>query len=385
MIGDREPIDDRRLHPNTKLELSATQMKEFVSIKLKPPGSRARCQAQEAMVFYTVLSPFLKLDFMDGDVNPVTKHRHNLHANGLTCAVKTNDIRIWLAFQDVIPLLRNDLTSSQRLAEELSIAQTLLHEFMHAYNIANDLYNQIPEAKEPYFEDECCRELGYSAENAFFGGVAEGFIRSRTPRPHLGFFFENWPDDTHVLGSVLLDPTLSLWKAAAPIPVSYYEMLASKDFWSNQFRSFGIIRTESAKVAVQQRADPNYEWIVLSRTEEGRVFQNQKPDPVTALLRMSPAERIAYDERMKAAGVAKIAELLGSRNSAVRMVVSQGELCERYKGPPEHMSYTVEVEELIDRLEVMLQVIMECVKVVKEVEAGGEERIGKRLRAHPII
>jgi hypothetical protein len=385
MIGDREPIDDRRLHPTTKLGLSAAQMKEFVSIKLKTPGSRARCQAQEAMVFYTVLAPFLKLDFMDGDVNPVTKQRHNLHTNGLTCAVKTNDIRIWLAFQDVIPLLRNDLTSSQRLAEELSIAQTLLHEFMHAYNIANNLYNQIHQPKEPYFDDECCRELGYSAENAFFGGVAEGFIRSRTPRPHLGFFFENWPDDTHVLGTVLLDPPLSLWKSAAPIPVSYYEMLASRDFWSNQFRSFGIIRAESAKVAVQERADPNHEWIVLSRTEEGRVLQNQKPDPVTALLQMSPAERIAYDERMKAAGVEKIAELLGSRNSAVRMVVSQGELCERYKGPPEHRSYIVEVEELIDRLEAMLQVIMECVKVVKEIEAGGEERIGKRLRAHLII
>ena len=381
MIGDREPIHLDRLDPKIKLSLSQSQLQSFVAMKLKPVGPKSKSRAHEAMVYHTVLYPFLKLDLMDALVHPETNKKQKAFANGLTTAPKENDLRIYLAWQDVLPLLRDDLTSSQRLAEQLAVAQTLLHEFMHVYNIANDIYNQCPTwrtSKEPYFEDEPCSELGYSAENAFFGGTTEAFIRSPNPTPHLGFFHNDWPNDTHIVTNILINPPLYKWRYSAPIPVSYYEMIQSRDFWSQHFRSFGITRAEMpAKVAVQDRKDPKGEWIIYLRRDSDKVLRNKRVNPVAALLQMSPAERTAYDRSMKLASMEEIATLLDSRGDAVRMVVDQGELCERYKGPPEHDKYTVEVEELLDRLEVTLIIMERCAETIKEIENGGEKRIGK--------
>ncbi|KIN00529.1 hypothetical protein OIDMADRAFT_19571, partial [Oidiodendron maius Zn] len=135
MVGDREPIHEDRLDPTTKLTIPQSQLQSLVAIKLMPPGPKSKSLSQEAMLFHTVLDPFLKLDFMDAKINPISKKNVG-YLNGLTTALGINDLRIWLAWQDVAPLLRNDLTSSQKLAEQLAIAQTLLHELMHAYNIA---------------------------------------------------------------------------------------------------------------------------------------------------------------------------------------------------------------------------------------------------------
>lgn len=381
MIGDREPIHEDRLDPTTKLTIPQSQLQSLVAIKLKPPGPKSKSLSQEAMLFHTVLDPFLKLDFMDAKINPISKKTNMGYLNGLTTALGINDLRIWLAWQDVAPLLRNDLTSSQKLAEQLAIAQTLLHELMHAYNIANDIFNQGPTwkaAREPYFEDEPCSELGYSAENAFFGGATDPFIRLTMPTPHLGFFHNDWPDNINILTTVLIDPPLYGWRYSAPLPASYYEMVQSSDFWSQHFRAFGIMRVATpAKVAIQDRKDTRNEWIVLSRSDSETVLRNKRANPVAALLQLSPSERNYHDQRMKSASIEKIATLLDSREDSVVKLVDQGEVCERYKGPPEQAKYTVEVDELLDRLEATLVIVEECVRILKQIENGGEKQIGK--------
>lgn len=387
MIGDREQIDFDRFDITTKLHVPVQRLQKYKAMKLRPPGPKDKCKSQEVLLLTNTLLPFVEFDFMDAKMPPGANSERG-YASGLTQLVSERQIRIWIARQDVAPLLRDDLTSSQRLGEQLFVAHILLHELMHAYNGANEMSNSQTflgwKTPEPYFEDETCGELGFSAENAFYGGVCHPFVDKRDSRPHLGFFHGDWPDPAEGSSEpCLIDPPLSAWRVARPIPVPYYEMIQSSDFWAHHFRSFGIIWTElPACVAVQSRQIFNAQWFVQTRTAHSSWFQQSVFSPLADLIQMTPDERTLYDKKMKTASVEKIFTSLDARNGEVRRMVDQSEICERYKGPPEDPRYIGELRKLLPLLDSMICRMDNCIAALREIESGGEKRIGKKIWYH---
>jgi hypothetical protein len=324
---------------------------------------------------------------MDGNVSPTTGKKHHVFSHGLTSSASAKDIRIYLAKQQLAPLLRNDLSCSQRLAEQLAVAQTMLHEVIHVYNKASDIDHyetgNIADWRrmEPFFEDEQSQELGFSAEYAIFGGIITPFIGDyNNSKPHLGYFHGGWPDpNEHYSKPQLINPPPGNWRMFPPLPVTYYEMIQSDAFWQTHFRSFGSIRPEKPPlVAIMNRADPQAEWSV----QKAPPYGYPKLSPVEPLIQMTPQERTFHDNKMKAAMLQKIALSLSARNAAVTRVVDQGEVCQLLKGTTKTRQYIVELETLLSRLRLLVRKVEECVKSVKDIESGGEKRVGKSITNH---
>lgn len=86
----------------------------------------------------------------------------------------TNSIAMYLGYEKVALLLRYDLSDTERLGLQLMIANTMVHECVHAYGMAKRQREQVraglqdtyPFMSEPYFLDEVCSELGASMEGA---------------------------------------------------------------------------------------------------------------------------------------------------------------------------------------------------------------------------
>jgi len=66
------------------------------------------------------------------------------------------------------PLLRTDLTASERVAQQCYISILLVHETMHAMGIWKRTMAPEYYYHEPFFEDEAIAELGYSWEKAVY-------------------------------------------------------------------------------------------------------------------------------------------------------------------------------------------------------------------------
>lgn len=88
---------------------------------------------------------------------------------------RPEDIKGFLAFELLSPLLRKDLTDGERIGAQVLVAITLVHETIHVLNFAKgykeigNLYNRKPtprEWREQYCLDEPLLEAGYSAEYA---------------------------------------------------------------------------------------------------------------------------------------------------------------------------------------------------------------------------
>ncbi|KAF8852702.1 hypothetical protein BDZ45DRAFT_749282 [Acephala macrosclerotiorum] len=105
---------------------------------------------------------------------------------------------ITLASEAVLPLLRDDLSISERLLQQFLVAKTLCHESMHAFGdyIRTTMPNIPPAGSEPFFEDEIMSELGRSWENSTFGGMVAPLHERDLANFHelaLGAVVSEWP------------------------------------------------------------------------------------------------------------------------------------------------------------------------------------------------
>ncbi|KAE9371096.1 hypothetical protein N431DRAFT_467304 [Stipitochalara longipes BDJ] len=105
---------------------------------------------------------------------------------------------IFLNCENSTPLLRKDLSSSQRIAQQFNIAQCLLHELAHAAGKCVDTLEKTicgkrkREEPEPFFEDEEINELGYVLENWIWGGTLDPvYIKQDRPGPRLALYRTN--------------------------------------------------------------------------------------------------------------------------------------------------------------------------------------------------
>jgi len=112
-------------------------------------------------IIINVLRTNLKFGLMSFDTGPRTSipFQNSLKVDALTQFQE--DIKIFISHQLIAPLLRDDLTEGERMAERVYVAKTICHELMHVFNFASQNFSR--EGKylgvnrycnfEPYFEE----------------------------------------------------------------------------------------------------------------------------------------------------------------------------------------------------------------------------------------
>ncbi|CZR58456.1 uncharacterized protein PAC_08348 [Phialocephala subalpina] len=163
---------------------------------------------------------------------------------------------IMIAVENLEPLLRDNLTPSERLVDEFRIAASLLHEVAHGvWSMLCERHGR-PKNPEPYFENQCLAELGFSLEQAVLGGVGRPLTSISNIKPFTddtgfsaaGIFHHAWPNAffanyLNVTGLPLaptLNPLPRNWyfRDSWILPVAYYDSLNHEDFWTVHARSY---------------------------------------------------------------------------------------------------------------------------------------------------
>ncbi|KUJ23693.1 uncharacterized protein LY89DRAFT_775959 [Mollisia scopiformis] len=153
-----------------------------------------------------------------------------------------------LDLYDIQPLLNKNMHPAERLLSQFSLASTILHELAHALHAEmTSIDFKIP---EPYFEDECLAELGFSMENALCGGMADK-INDHTNAgglPYAGFVLADW-NTLHNEYRCEGNPTIAakpsgwLYERISPVPVEYFQYFHDTGFWNYHVRGNGPTAT----------------------------------------------------------------------------------------------------------------------------------------------
>ncbi|KAA8564217.1 hypothetical protein EYC84_011163 [Monilinia fructicola] len=179
--------------------------------------------------------------------------------NGCTChGIETdkNGTRILRSLiivdqKNYEPLLRPNLTASERLSYQWRTAITITHECSHAMDKVSDYFrakrdNALKDwntREEPYFNDNCLQECGFMLEQFALGGVTRGECNPRgSVFPTIAFFWTEWPSEYWVnyrTNIVLKSPPLKSDYSFYPIPVKHYEDVHQADFWNYTIKAFG--------------------------------------------------------------------------------------------------------------------------------------------------
>lgn len=185
LLGPRISIEDSRLEPYTLLKGTAKDQK-LKSFHLRPPhdDNAGSFQAELEGLLQIPGLRDIKFGLMNAFENPdhpptpgspfgsygLTSLKHWMIGND----VDGQEIHVWIAFQLLAPLFRNDLTDGELLGQQMMVAITFVHEMIHAINHAKvfkdiQQLGKVPnnlDYTEPFFEDEPLKECGFSAENA---------------------------------------------------------------------------------------------------------------------------------------------------------------------------------------------------------------------------
>ncbi|CAG8983279.1 hypothetical protein HYALB_00002716 [Hymenoscyphus albidus] len=235
-----------------------------------------------------------------------------------------NAINIIIATELVTPLLRNDFSTSERLAEEFNVSATILHEIAHALYLdwqlrmyEKGMPGETWALPEPYVNGEILSELGYSWTNALFDGDMIPF-RGRTmwkdARPNLGLFAFKPPGrkdklghDTPIAGGIL--PKTDYY---SPVPSTHYEKVARDNFWDFGARKWGLDIVKPWFVAHSEIWDkPNatagdtylYKIVINADRMAGANAENAyfgRPNfSYQGLLQLTPPERVLYAQAKK--------------------------------------------------------------------------------------
>ncbi|KAH9219453.1 hypothetical protein DL95DRAFT_457524 [Leptodontidium sp. 2 PMI_412] len=122
-----------------------------------------------------------KIDIIPTDGLPVGSLICGLHtADPATHKNRKYDVStVTIDVQILRPLLRPDITESERLVQQLLVAKTIMHETMHAFGKYTGTGNRVVlDGSEPFFRDEEISELGNSWENGTLGGVLQSLNKS---------------------------------------------------------------------------------------------------------------------------------------------------------------------------------------------------------------
>ncbi|PMD48943.1 hypothetical protein L207DRAFT_595459 [Hyaloscypha variabilis F] len=152
---------------------------------------------------------------------------------------ETNPPTIWrktqlsLSFELIESLLKPETLLVEKLLIREEIACTLLHELTFLkHALWYDLAPGRGFVPEPYYEEEIIAELGFSMENAIFGGLHEGINRF-VPASGVGL--------AGFLRATVLNKKPPGWKSSNfyPVPTQHYSNLNNINYWDLFVKQYG--------------------------------------------------------------------------------------------------------------------------------------------------
>ncbi|CZR51059.1 uncharacterized protein PAC_00934 [Phialocephala subalpina] len=241
--------------------------------------------------------------------------------SGVTFPHRNGSIKISLSTDRYQPLLRNDLSASERYAHEVYNAKVLVHEFMHALHYTMSFSNLPAHSRyrmpEPWWESQVISELGFALDTSIHEGSLLTFVNdgrfkpgdNRGDYPRLGIWLISFPpSDFYQISwnALLLDNAKRPdFDTLRPIPSKFYENMKSDEFWDVIVRKYG---NEAAKpnaiVHVVEngnvKAPPSFTkpvssgrlpiWETADITREIESFDGPRTDAIRTLLSSTPHE-----------------------------------------------------------------------------------------------
>ncbi|KAL3420974.1 hypothetical protein PVAG01_07419 [Phlyctema vagabunda] len=247
---------------------------------------------------------------------------------------------IFLAHQAMLPLLRPGLSQAETQMEQYALAILLFHELAHGfqclrYEPKEDLLAGEM-GKEFYYEDEQAIELGYSAENAIFGGVhisVKHRLKVSPEYQHIAIVHRRWPaamagTEPHLVRPKMDDITITM-----PLTLTYIESLFSADYWDDHLRRYGLkmLALPNMPLAASwatNSIDTNPQWYMriherpLLDANWGWDLSLENPkgegaglfiDRAQSLLQLTADERVAYAEQFRVELLGQYQALAGYR------------------------------------------------------------------------
>ncbi|TAQ90482.1 hypothetical protein B7494_g1170 [Chlorociboria aeruginascens] len=241
------PVDPARIPPtfNIKPNKPGGKLYSFHNRPMGPnnvaEAERARTRVFKDMMRHVRCALYVQEEFLfDG-----TAQRPSW---GVTFSYK-QDVCLGIALKPIIVLLRDDLNDAERLSTQFFLAETIVHEMMHA--IEECTYMVPRKSKitylEPYYEDEIVTELGSSMTTAVFGGRALPFFNGMNNQtPFYAFWFStNWSNhlesiEGRSVNPILTSPSIVLEGFHYPMLVAFFENIFQDDFWKNGVDKLGL-------------------------------------------------------------------------------------------------------------------------------------------------
>ncbi|KAL2063401.1 hypothetical protein VTL71DRAFT_5206 [Oculimacula yallundae] len=355
-----ESIPPNRFQPEDILASSMADLqRQFKKFRPRTQNERARgpdSREKLRTLISEVLLPKLKLGFMSDGVNPNTGPSvspSEATFYGVTLLSNNSDICIYLSCDLLTPLMRQDLTSSERLLQTFQVAVTLVHEFMvsclpvseysclttiaHATHMAVSYFERgrfkgtYPHDFEPYYQQEQQNELGFSFEQALFGHIMDPMSREALPidvrntTPEIAVFTASFPHERTALYSrspILINPSITDPLFLSPLPVTFYENLNSDVFWNVHVRAMGLKAIQSPKAISTLYFKIGTGGLPLTgdytRTVEARETMR--------LAGMTPRERAEHAKLMRKDFVATYQPLTVERDQKVYKIRNQADI-----------------------------------------------------------
>ncbi|KAH8594414.1 hypothetical protein B0O99DRAFT_624943 [Bisporella sp. PMI_857] len=227
--------------------------------------------------------------------------------------------------------------------------------------------------------DETSAELGYSIENALFGGKIVAWplysmneLVNRDSQPILALCIGSWPDDHDHATPTLVEPALGQPETVIPLSVSYFEALQREDYWAAGFSSPGILRPPPPNTGV---AKINGEWRELEQLERGYMEQTGSGKQIADMIKLSPNERLVYlGQYMREEQTKRLWEILEERNKVTARVEFQEEFCARQTSTDMCGQYSL----LVGALEDLFVPHKEGILLLLSLEQSGQTLIDTR-------
>ncbi|TAQ89685.1 hypothetical protein B7494_g1969 [Chlorociboria aeruginascens] len=167
-------------------------------------------------------------------------------SHGLTTPADRR-ITIYLNIKDIVILLKSSSNDAEKSSTQWFLAETLVHETMHAINFLRQYEpNPPPIMHEPYYQNNIFTELGYEMSQAVFGGVGEAAVPGYEDYRTYFFFWlqTNYPNIVWITARspnpVLTYPNPVLEALRYPIPISFFENIFQTAFWESGVRRLGM-------------------------------------------------------------------------------------------------------------------------------------------------
>ncbi|XMA10510.1 hypothetical protein WAI453_003301 [Rhynchosporium graminicola] len=327
LLGNEEPLDPFRFPAYDLQNPTASTAQHHKVMRVRVPGPR---NASECASAFSELQKWrslhdLTLGMVSSDKGPDgVLHRDNALVNGFASWADSptgERCAIYISYERAALLLSRQgikMSESDRLCLQLLIANTIVHEVMHAIGNAKRHREQVmaggvdgyPFLMEPYFEDEVVAELGSSMDDAVWGGsligVADSEVDEIVP---IGYGVLKGPQPILSSAPTLLSPPLPKLDVYRPIQVTYYEMIQQFDFWNSNVRNFAhfrpgpiVLNGTSANLISTRDRGPSGLWQVVKNMpdyNDAMIPPNKATYMINKILVMTGADRVNYVANQK--------------------------------------------------------------------------------------